>query len=272
MSPYEESLLINISHCMALGSAPQHCFQEASSITPSTILLHFRQLETLLLECKLMEKEGGSLLPHAGDTLWCCDEKGLAGLNASYSKNLKAVVPKSVRSTRQTSDKSFGHLTLLPFVSLSGTCAPPFLIAKGGATLKAWKDIWPSATIVPSDSGSCTTSLFSQFLGLFGRYIRETCGVDKTLPIVLILDSGGGSQIHISPEASLIADIYGVRLFFFGRNMTPAVCPLDQRPNAEAEKRFHLILSANHDMSPLGAVHAAREAGYILGTIAFLPL
>lgn len=85
--------------------------------------------------------------------------------------------------------------------------------------------------------------------------LREVCleemKVNPTIPVVLLLDSGGGGQLHITPEASLVAEHFSIRLFFFRKNMTP---------NKEAEKRWHQILArGTHELSALG-LYCAREA------------
>ena len=230
--------------------------EEASDISPATISQHFDLLQELLIECKLMCSDSGRLLPHAGQAIWTCDEKGLAG-SAGQLKNAKALSTRAVPASKEAKEKSFGHITLLPFVNLSGECCQPFVFVKGSAAMHAWQQVWSSATVIATEQGSVTARWFTQILGLFGKHLRTELNVKG--PAVLLLGSGGGGQLHITPEASCVADHFGLRLFFFRKNMTPAVCSLDQRPNQEAEKRWHqLIAEGTHEMSSLGAFHMAR--------------
>jgi hypothetical protein len=232
---------------------------EAASITPRAINQHFDELQKLLLELKLMDPETECLTEEAGHCIWCMDEKGLSGDGGAHVKNQRAVSTRTIGATRSHGDSSFCHVSLAPFVNLLGDVAPPFVFVSGSAKQKAWADIWPKATVIATEKGSITTTWFVQILGLFGRHCRETLKISPAQSIILLLDSGGGSQLHISADASLIAEVWGLRLFLFGRYMTPAICPLDQHPNKEAEKRFHSIRSTGYNLSGLGALHAARE-------------
>ena len=83
--------------------------------------------------------------------------------------------------------------------------------------------------------------------------------MDTSKPTLVLMDSGGGSQLQLSCEASLVAESFGLELFIFGRNMTPAVCALDQQPNAQAERRYHQLLGQAADVSALGALSVARD-------------
>ncbi len=233
--------------------------EEAASITPKTINQHFDELETMLLEAKLMDPETKRLTEAAGQCIWTMDEKGLSGDPGKHVKNKKALTAREVGATRCHKDSTFGHITLAPFVSLMGQTAPPFVFTKGASRLKAWGDVWPQATVIATDNGSVTTAWFVQILGLFGRFVREDLAIPTSQPVVLLMDSGGGAQLHISAEASLIAETFNVRPWYFRKYMTPAVCSLDQRPNKEAEAKFHAIRAAGFDMTGLGALHAARE-------------
>ena len=178
-------------------------------------------------------------------------------------KNKKALTAREIGATRNHKEATFGHLSLVPFVNLVGECAPPVVFAKGASRLKAWQDIWPGATVIATENGSITSAWFVQVMGIFGKHVREELQIDKSLPILLLLDSGGGGQLHISAECSLVAESFGIRTFFFRKYMTPAVCSLDQRPNREAEKKFHDLRCSGFDMSPLGALHAAREVSLL---------
>ncbi|CAE7253259.1 unnamed protein product, partial [Symbiodinium sp. CCMP2456] len=139
------------------------------------------------------------------------------------------------------------------------TVLKPFVAVKGKVSMRAWADVWPGARIVPSDEGSITTSSFVHFLAEFGAWIRNDLQLPKERQVLLLLDSGGGSQIHISADASLVAEHFAIRLWFFAANTTAAFCSLDQDCNAAAEARFHKLVASGHDMSPLGALHAARD-------------
>lgn len=189
--------------------------EEAASITLQTINDHFDALEALLLDLKLMDCETKCLKEEAGRCVWTMDEKGLSGDCGSHVKNQRAVTARQVGAMRSHTEASFGHITLAPFVSLLGDVAPPFVSTNGASRMKAWHEVWPGANIIATANGSITTPWFAQVLGLFGRHVREHLKIDKSLPVLLCLDSGGGAQLHISAEASLIADLFNIRCFFF---------------------------------------------------------
>ena len=234
--------------------------EEAASITPETVNQHFDALEQLLVELKLMDASTMCLTDDAGNRIWTFDEKGLSGDAGSHVKNVRAVSTREVGATRSHKPASFGHITLCPFVNLAGGCASPVVCVKGASTMKAWAEVWKEAVVIATENGSMTTSWFSQILGLFGRYVREDLKIPSASPVLLQLDSGGGGQLHISAEASLVAEVFNIRLFFFRKYMTAAVCSLDQDPNRQAEAKFHEIRSTGYEMNALGALHAAREA------------
>ena len=233
--------------------------EEAASITPQTINDHFDSLQALLLDMKMMDAQTMCLTEDAGKRIWTFDEKGLSGDAGSHVKNMKAVTTREMGATRAHQPASFGHISLCPFVNLLGDCAPPYVCVKGSSRMKAWAEIWKEAVGVATENGSMTTSWFSQILGLFGRYVRETLKVPMAAPILVQLDSGGGGLLHISAEASLVADLFNIRMFYFRKYMTAAVCSLDQDPNRRAEAKFHEIRASGYEMNSLGALHAARE-------------
>lgn len=65
------------------------------------------------------------------------------------------------------------------------------------------------------------------------KHVRETMGVSKQQTLVLLLDTGGGSLCHLSPEFTIACEAKRIRPVFFStllnqrrvRGSTPIVLP-----------------------------------------------
>lgn len=219
--------------------------------------------ETLLLELGLLKD--GRLTESAGAALWACDEKGLESTDGKV-KFHRAAAPKVLgKVTTDVASSSWGHVTLLPFVSLRGDVGPPNVILQGSCRMKSWSTVWPEANITANEKASCTADLFCQFLLIWAKHCREVLKVPASQQLVLICDSGGGSLIHLSTDCTLLCHQLGVRLFLLGPYLTRAVMCLDQTPNSEAERRWQKIRREGMPASQLEVLDASHEiwdAGY----------
>ncbi|CAE7239768.1 unnamed protein product [Symbiodinium natans] len=81
--------------------------------------------------------------------------------------------------------------------------------------------------------------LFVQFTIPWANWVRTEPQVDEAL--VLVLDSGGGSHIHLSPTFTMACVAKNIRPLFLPPYTTNAVCPADQDPSAEAELRWEAL-------------------------------
>lgn len=212
---------------------------------------------------KLLEEVGllknGRLTDAAGTALWACDEKGLESTDGKV-KFHRVAAPKAVgQATAEVCSSSWGHVTLLPFVSLDGHVGPPNVILQGSSFMKSWQTVWPEANIASNEKGSCTADLFSQFVLLWAKHCREVLKVPESQQLVLVCDSGGGSLVHLSTQCTLVCHKLGVRLYLLGPYLTKAVMCLDQTPNCEAERKWQRIRREAMPATQLEVLDAAHE-------------
>ncbi|CAJ1436557.1 unnamed protein product [Effrenium voratum] len=223
----------------------------------------FDKIQTLLEEVNLYKD--GKLLPAASKAFWCCDEKGLVS-NEGKIKFQRVVAPRGLpQATTDIGSASFGHVTLLPFVSVGGDVGPANIIMSGTSRMKAWDAVWPSANIAATEHGSCTAKLFTEFVVLWEKHCRDVLKVPREQQLVLLCDSGGGSLIHMSVELTLVAHQLGIRLCILGPYLTRALMPLDQLPNAAAERAWENCRrqgSASTHFEALDCAHEVWSAGY----------
>jgi hypothetical protein len=138
-------------------------------------LLCFSVEESLLQEVGLLRD--GLLTEAAGTALWACDEKGLESTDGKV-KFHRAAAPKALgKVTADVPSASWGHVTLLPFVSLDGHVGPPNVILQGSSFMKSWSKVWPAANVAANEKASCTADLFSQFVLLWARHCRDVLQV-----------------------------------------------------------------------------------------------
>ena len=176
------------------------------------------------------------------------------------------LVPNMAQTaTKSVAEGSFGHISLLPFVSMSGKVSPPSLCVQGSVYCKSWTTMWPEAEIRATPKGAMTGELFCQFCIRWERWVRESLDIPRPTELLLLLDSGGGSLIHLTPEFTIFCDAASVRPFFFPPYATAACCPLDQAPNMVCELRWDELRSKGHGMNQLQALdcsHDCWDTGY----------
>ena len=128
------------------------------------------------------------------------------------------LVPNMAQTaTKSVAEGSFGHISLLPFVSMSGKVSPPSLCVQGSVYCKSWTTMWPEAEIRATPKGAMTGELFCQFCIRWERWVRESLDIPRPTELLLLLDSGGGSLIHLTPEFTIFCDAASVRPFFSRR-------------------------------------------------------
>ena len=207
----------------------------------------------------------GLLTEATGTALWACDEKGLESTDGKV-KFHRAAAPKALgKVTADVPSASWGHVTLLPFVSLDGHVDPPNVILQGSSFMKSWSKVWPAANVAANEKASCTADLFSQFVLLWARHCRDVLQVPAAQQLVLVCDSGGGSLVHLSVECTQLCHQLNVRLFLLGPYLTRAVMCLDQTPNCEAERAWQKIRRESMpatQLEVLDASHEVWDAGY----------
>lgn len=92
------------------------------------------------------------------------------------------------------------------------------------------------------------------------KHVRETMGVSKQQTLVLLLDTGGGSLCHLSPEFTIACEAKRIRPVFFPPYSTSAVCAADQHPNRAAQVAWCSKRRTNSEsLNQLEALHLVHE-------------
>ena len=138
------------------------------------------------------------------------------------------------------------------------------MVVQGTTFSEAWAKIWPEAAVRATARGSMTAELFVEFTLRWERYVRQDLKVSRDKELILLLDSGGGSLLHLSPDFTLACFSKKIRPLFFPPYSTSALCPADQAPNAQAEllwdkKRRDSNLS---HLAALDVVHEVFDHAY----------
>ena len=112
------------------------------------------------------------------------------------------------------------------------------------------------------ESGSTTSKIFSNFvLESLAKPCREFIPCGK--PVVLFLDSGGGSFLHLSPAMLSVCISHGIRPFFLAAWTTKALMALDMNAHETMARLWREFKQAwSHRGRPLTlfvALKAARD-------------
>ena len=138
------------------------------------------------------------------------------------------------------------HISILPIMSASGELGHPTVCVAAKTVDTAWAVLWPEADVYPTPKGSFTAEIFTEALA---KYVQQKRNAGETRPYVLILDSGGGSLIHLCPRFSLVCMKLDVYPFYTYPNCTAVLMALDQAPNRRAEELFNQAKVDNPDGS-----------------------
>ncbi|CAE7565729.1 unnamed protein product, partial [Symbiodinium sp. CCMP2592] len=232
--------------------------EQAAALTPKAVHGYFDTLERVLDETNL--RKDGVLTSQSSKCIWVTDEKGMESLDHGKVKGQKVLAPRCVGSaTCSVTEGSFGHISVLPFLSLGGHCSPPSVVVSGTVYSKQWETVWPEAAIRATPKGAMTGELFVQYTIRWANWVRAELEVEETQPLVLLLDTGGGSLIHLTPGFTIACEAKNIRPVFFPPYATAAVCPADQDPNAQAELRWDALRKTQQGISQLQALDLAHE-------------
>lgn len=115
---------------------------------------------------------------------------------------------------------------------LRGQPLPPGVICPFKKVNVHWQEAWPSAFFYSHESGSQTPQTFTdQVLNCFLIPMRERWP-DLKQRLVLLMDSGGGSLLHLTAETAVLCHRYACDIYLIPSYCTKAMCALDQQPRA----------------------------------------
>ena len=169
--------------------------------------------------------------------MFVTDEKGLSQRSDAV---LKGVVPSDLKShaAGQEPNLTWSHISILSFISLDPTVQLPVgLIAPLAKTNKTMEEAAPGCIVAASSTGSMTAAIFPVMLETcFLKPVREQIPMDE--PLVILMDSSGGSWLHISIEAVLLMHRYNCHAYILPACSTKALCALDQNPHAAMSAKW----------------------------------
>ena len=204
-----------------------------SSCTQKVVGAAVESLQALMKECGLLTPEGLFLASEA-DRLVCTDEKGFSQRSDQLCR---AIVPRDLASTACTVQPSVSweHLTLTSFLPCSGTRYCVGIVAPSARVHESW----PSSDMVVircNKSGSTNSDIFANFLEAFAKQARQRIPLEK--PIIICLDSGGGSWLHLSTKVVQVSLRYSLRPWFLPPWTTKGLMPLDQACRASMARAW----------------------------------
>ena len=154
----------------------------------------------------------------------------------------RGITTRAGRGTASTTaaTTSFEHITITSFMPVTGDPLPVGVILSRKSLNDSMPDLWPEAKFWCSDSGSQTPETFPAMLeACCLRPLRERFP-DRNDKILLVMDGGGGSWLHISVPMVLLLERYGVECFILPSHTTAALCALDQQPHQLMSLRWAL--------------------------------
>ena len=99
------------------------------------------------------------------------------------------------------------------------------------------RQAWPEAIFAGNQGGSTTNEIFCLFMErCFLKPMREI--VDVSLPLILLLDSGGGTWLHLSVKFIGLCCKYNCRPRFLEAYTTRALCALDQTVHSQMAQQW----------------------------------
>ena len=203
---------------------------DVSSCTEKVVGEAVASLQSLMKECGVMS-EAGILLASEAGRLVCTDEKGFSQRSDVLTR---AIVPHDLRGTACTVQPgvTWEHVTLTSFLPCcdSDSKYGIGLVVPTSRVHEAWPQS-DSVLIRCNRSGSTNADIFAHFLEhAFAKKAREQIPLD--LPIIVCLDSGGGSWLHLSTKMVAVSLKYNLRPWFLPPWTTKGLMALDQAVHA----------------------------------------
>ena len=157
------------------------------------------------------------------------------GLSQRSDEVCKGIVPKDLRgrAAATAAQLRFTHITICSFLPLKkppgmeASHLPVGMVVPFSKTTQAMETCWPGSCIRANQSGSITSSIFAEFVETCFVLPMRSC-VPANQELLLILDSGGGTFLHLSPELAIMAEKHRCRLFLLPAYGTKARPPNDE--------------------------------------------
>lgn len=209
---------------------------EATACNSATISASFNEINALLIETGIAGQDG-HIMKSEAHRLLVCDEKGFSQRQDNVRKG---VVSNGLRRHASCigSTVSWEHISATSFLPLSplpqGKTLPIGVTVPTKSANDLMRQLFPEAKMQGNAGGSNTTSIFNYFVAECFEVIREV--VPQHKPVVLILDSGGGSWMHLSLNFVGLCLKYNIRPYFLRAYLTRALCALDQEPHSSMSR------------------------------------
>jgi hypothetical protein len=205
--------------------------QEINCFTPKICSDAVSELVSLLKEHGIADQDGVLVSP---TRLCVCDEKGFSQRSDTI---VRGVVPNALASQARgkTAQCQWTHVTVMSFlpVEVPGELQPHLPV---GVVLPTKRippgalETWPNSVMLCHDSGSSFMEAHCHFV--LHCFILPMRKAHPEGPLVLMMDSGGGSWFHLSTSLALLCHRHGVFLFYLPAYATRALCALDQEPHS----------------------------------------
>lgn len=233
---------------------------EHSSCTPAVVTQAINRLEDLLVEIGIMD-ESKTIIPTEARRLVCTDEKGFSQRTDS---TYRAVVPKGSKAVGQKPETGWEHITLCSFLPLAGSSYPVGIVCPTKRVHPDFSVACPGAYFWGNEGGSNTSESFAYFVQeCFGKVAREQHHIPEDNALCLVLDSGGGSLLHLSVGLVQVCLKLNIRLFYLPSYTTRCLMALDQNAHqsmSDSWKKFKQHWSSkNEKLSLLGALRAIHS-------------
>ena len=187
----------------------QRPVEDVSARTEAVVSKAIKNLLELCRECGIVNDDGVVVDP---ERLFNTDEKGLSQRSDSVARGVIAR-HQSSRASAVSSSPTWQHITVASFISLSGRRYPTGVVVSTSTVHQDFAQLWPKAFFYPNKGGSVTAAIFADMVQqCLARPARDFIATGK--PLVLCLDSGGGSWLHLSAAFLKCCLQFGIKPFF----------------------------------------------------------
>ena len=126
---------------------------------------------------------------------------------------------------------------LTAFIGMDGSFYKPGVCVVGKKWHPDWQAIWPAAVVEATPNGSSHPETFAVHLKECLLDVFDNDGRGDASK-VLIMDTGGGSGLHVSPEITLLCMQHNIRPWVLPSYTAKALMALDQTPHGQCESEW----------------------------------